>query len=706
MTWDILFIGGENIRKYPFIKQDNIKDCGCACLGMIINFYGGNLPIDQIRDLTKTDKNGTTAFHIIEACKSIGFNAEGIKSSLEQLNKENLILPCIAHVVIDGKYKHFVVIYKIDFKNKKIIIADPSCSIKKITFSEFQKIWSGVLITLYPLKKLPLTQNISFIDFLLKIIKLHKAFIFNIIMLSIFITMFSVISSFYMKNILDAINYNNLTIIFIFFLFINIFKILSDFFRNKLLIYLNQKIDLLLTLDTYKKIISLPYNYYHTRTTGDIISRVNDLSIIRNMITKVSLSLFIDLPLALVTFIIFYIINTKLFFISLIIVFIYLLLMIFSKNRIINNINTIQVNKSETMSYMIETINGFETVKSVGNEAQIIDKFEKKYVKFLKNIFKFDNYNNTISILKDLINAMGYLTIIYVGAKMVILGNLTFGDLLVFVNLLNYFLEPIKNIIDLNSEIKEAKNSLRRILELFKNENKKQTFIDNVKVKEISFNNLSYSYDYKEKQLKKINLKLKKQKILILGKSGSGKSTLFKLLMRYYEIPRNQITINGYDINDYKDDVIKQNFSYISQNEILYTDSIYNNLKIDKNITEEQIIEISKKCFIDEFLNDLGLNMLIEENGYNLSGGQRQRIILARALLKNFEVLIIDEGLSQMDINLERKILKNLFKMYENKMIIVISHRLDNMDLYDRVIELKNGEIVKDVFKNEWYRYI
>lgn len=668
---------------------------------MIINFYGGNLPIDQIRDLTKTDKNGTTAFHIIEACKSIGFNAEGIKTSLEQLNKENLILPCIAHVVIDGKYKHFVVIYKIDFKNKKIIIADPSCSIKKITFSEFQKMWSGVLITLYPLKKLPLTQNISFIDFLLKIIKLHKAFIFNIIMLSIFITMFSVISSFYMKNILDAINYNNLTIIFIFFLFINIFKILSDFFRNKLLIYLNQKIDLLLTLDTYKKIISLPYNYYHTRTTGDIISRVNDLSIIRNMITKVSLSLFIDLPLALVTFIIFYIINTKLFFISLIIVFIYLLLMIFSKNRITNNINTIQVNKSETMSYMIETINGFETVKSVGNEAQIIDKFEKKYVKFLKNIFKFDNYNNTISILKDLVNAIGYLTIIYVGAKMVTLGNLTFGDLLVFVNLLNYFLEPIKNIIDLNSEIKEAKNSLRRILELFKNENKKQTFIDNVKVKEISFNNLSYSYDYKEKQLKNINLKLKKQKILILGKSGSGKSTLFKLLMRYYEIPRNQITINGYDINDYKDDVIKQNFSYISQNENLYTDSIYNNLKIDKNITEEQIIEISKKCFIDEFLNDLGLNMLIEENGYNLSGGQRQRIILARALLKNFEVLIIDEGLSQMDINLERKILKNLFKMYENKMIIVISHRLDNMDLYDRVIELKNGEIVKDVFKNE-----
>lgn len=668
---------------------------------MIINFYGGNLPIDQIRDLTKTDKNGTTAFHIIEACKSIGFNAEGIKSSLEQLNKENLILPCIAHVVIDGKYKHFVVIYKIDFKNNKIIIADPSCSIKKITFSEFQKMWSGVLITLYPLKKLPLTQNISFIDFLLKIIKLHKTFVFNIIMLSIFITIFSVISSFYMKNILDAINYNNLTIIFIFFLFINIFKILSDFFRNKLLIYLNQKIDLLLTLDTYKKIISLPYNYYHTRTTGDIISRVNDLSIIRNMITKVSLSLFIDLPLALVTFIIFYIINTKLFFISLIIVFIYLLLMIFSKNRITNNINTIQVNKSETMSYMIETINGFETVKSVGNEAQIIDKFEKKYVKFLKNIFKFDNYNNTISILKDLVNAMGYLTIIYVGAKMVILGNLTFGDLLVFVNLLNYFLEPIKNIIDLNSEIKEAKNSLRRILELFKNENKKQTFIDNVKVKEIFFNNLSYSYDYKEKQLKKINLKLKKQKILILGKSGSGKSTLFKLLMRYYEIPRNQITINGYDINDYKDDVIKQNFSYISQNEILYTDSIYNNLKIDKNITDEQIIEISKKCFIDEFLNDLGLNMLIEENGYNLSGGQRQRIILARALLKNFEVLIIDEGLSQMDINLERKILKNLFKMYENKMIIVISHRLDNMDLYDRVIELKNGEIVKDVFKNE-----
>ncbi|MCM1371205.1 MAG: peptidase domain-containing ABC transporter [Clostridium sp.] len=691
------------MKKYPFVKQESIKDCGACCLSMLIKYYKGNLPLTNLREFTKTNKNGTTAFHIIEAAKQIGFNATGVKTTIDKITKDNLILPSIAHIVIDNRYKHFVVIYDINFSKRNLLIADPSTGLKKISFEDFEKIWDGILIILYPVKKLPLSKDISIMKFLFEIMKSYRTLIVNTILLSLFVTLFSVISSFYLKYILDGLNYtkNYLLMLFIFFIGINILKVISDFFRNKLVIYLNQKIDLFLTLGVYNKIISLPYNYYHSRATGDIISRLNDLASVREIVTKVALSLFIDLPLAVLSIIILYIINSKLFIISIILVLLYLLIVIIFKKPINNIINIVQVNKSDTMSYMVESINGFETVKNLGNENEIQEKFEKKYVALLKNIFKFDNYSNILYFLKEIINTFGFLIIVFVGSIITFKGEITFGSLLVFTNLLSYFLSPIRTLIDLDPEIKEAKSALKRILELSLEEKKDDGFLEKPEGKIIEFKNLNYTYDDKKMILKNINIKFKREKILILGSSGSGKSTLFKLLMKYYSVPRNSIIIDGFDINDYKNKSINNMISYISQNEILYSDTVYNNLKINKNIKNEDIMDISKMCYVDEFLNELGFNMLIEENGYNISGGQKQRIFLSRALLKNFEILIIDEGLSQMDINLERKILKNIFKKYNDKMIIIISHRTDNMDLYDRVIEIKDGQVVKEISKNE-----
>ena len=178
-----------------------------------------------------------------------------------------------------------------------------------------------------------------------------------------------------------------------------------------------------------------------------------------------------------------------------------------------------------------------------------------------------------------------------------------------------------------------------------------------------------------------------------MGKSGSGKSSLLKLFMKYYDIKRESIYINNNDINDISDFTIKNNICYISQNEILYTDTIRNNICLGRNVKEDKFLHICKICKIEEIIdgNLLGYDTNLEENAHNLSGGQRQRIILARALINNFKILLIDEGLNQLDVNLERIILKELFK--EKKTIIVVSHRIDNMDLYDQVIKFKKGEI-------------
>lgn len=216
----------------------------------------------------------------------------------------------------------------------------------------------------------------------------------------------------------------------------------------------------------------------------------------------------------------------------------------------------------------------------------------------------------------------------------------------------------------------------------------------NIKIK-----NLSLELNNKN-IINNLNLNITEgQKLMIIGKSGSGKSTLFKILMKYYKINRNQIYINDIDYNDYK---TSNGIKYISQQEILFTDTLYNNVNLD-NDDLDKFLEIARICKLDEIIKEenTGYNMLIEENGFNISGGQKQRIILARALMQQFNILLIDEGLNQVDINLERKILKNMFKRFKDKTIIVISHRLENMDLFDQVVELNDGKITNNLIRNE-----
>lgn len=160
------------MKKYKLVKQDNLKDCGVASLATIIKYYKGYVPIEKLREMTKTTKNGTTAYHLVEAAKQLGFNSYGIKCELEDIDMDKITFPLIAYTIINNSYKHFVVIYNIDFKNKKVVIADPMTKIKTMSFDQFKKIFKNILIILYPIKNITCEQkNRKFID------KVKKQFI-------------------------------------------------------------------------------------------------------------------------------------------------------------------------------------------------------------------------------------------------------------------------------------------------------------------------------------------------------------------------------------------------------------------------------------------------------------------------------------------------------------------------------------------------
>ncbi len=694
------------MKKNLIVIQEYAKECGSACLLSIIRYFGGNVSMNYLVDITKTDNKGTNFYNLEVASKKVGLRAKSYKvSEIEQLFliKE----PFITQIIVDG-FTHFVVVYKTT--TNKVILMDPSNGKTVMSVKKFLEIWSGYVMLFEKEKELPTQKEKSYLKkIIVRVLKENKRIILKIWELSIIFTIMTCILAFYISLVINKdIGYdiNNLVVISMIFLNIAMVKVLSDYCRYELLLFLNQKLDLSIMINTFNKILLLPYNYYKTKTTGEVISRINDIISVRNIISKVIIAVCLDMLITIGSALVLMTISIRMFGILLIIIFGYFLVLGISSLFIRKFTNLNQENNAKLNSFLVENISGYETIKGLHIESIIQKKFSKMYSNFLETNLFYERVINLEKLAKEMLEVIMIVLVIFVGIREVNNGNLSLGSFLTFSVLMNYFLEPLKDILTLNKDYFYTKNALKRLENLLEVDSVKFLEHDLKMEGDITVRNLSFSYNYYHDILRDINFKIKKQeKILILGSSGSGKSTLLKILYNYYDIDRNKILIGNNDLMDYGKENIRRNMCYISQNEILYNDTIKNNILLDRDISYDDFLNICHLFYINEIVQDkiLGYDTLLEESGSNISGGERQRIILARTLLKKSELILIDEGFSQIDVNLERKILKNIFEYYKDKMMIIVSHRKENMDLYDKVLMLKDGKIVKNLERNKSY---
>ena len=679
------------MNKFPMVYQHDIKDCGATSLLMIMKHYGGGISLEKLKELTSTNKNGTTGINLVKAAEKLNFTSYGVNGSIYELKEENL--PCIANVILDNKYKHFVVIYKI--KKKSLIILDPAKGIKELKKEDFIKISTNNYIMLKPNKKIPLIKTNNVIKkIIIENIFKNKNKVLLIILFSFIYTVLNIFMSFNFKLIIelgiDYFNKFNIYSLSIIFLIAIIIKEFSDYLRNKIINEFNHNFDFNITKNIYKHLLSLPYIYFKNRTTGETISRLNDIETIKDVVGKLLMTFFIDSILIILVLITLFNINGILTLISIIIICLNIFIINIFKKSMNENIKQTKENYSIINSYTTEVITGIETIKGINKNNYYISNMINKYIKYLSRSIKVNNIFITENFIKDLIQVIGTTIIVLIGAILVIDDKLTITSLITFNGLLFYFLEPIRNIMNLDITIRDAKISINRINELFEIEEENEIKSQEFQTGNISYNNITYSYNDRNIILDNFNLNIKeKERLLIYGKSGSGKSTIARLLVNYIFNYKGEILINGINIKKYSGEVLRDNICYLSQNEYLFTDSILNNITLGE-FNEEKYNEIEKICNIKEIYqnNPLAYNMLLEENGFNISGGERQRIILARALYQDKEIYIFDESFSEIDIELEKKIMTNIFKKYENKTFIVISHRFNNNHLYTRKIKL------------------
>lgn len=488
--------------------------------------------------------------------------------------------------------------------------------------------------------------------------------------------------------------------------------------------YLNLRIVCDIRNILYRHVLRLPLTYYDKNKSGAIVARIyNDAAQIKNSLSGTLSKLFME-PFRLLFFIVLLlIINVKL---TLLVFLIYpvLALIIVKIGLSVKRRSRRWLNKfSDLLAILSETIQGIRAVKMFNMNEMENRKFERQNQLFLKSHFRSDQMKGLLSPLTEVLAVYVTSLLLWYGGRQVLSDHSTFEatDFFRFLFILFSSYQPLKILGSINNTVQGGVAAAERIFELLDTPEEDlahhQIKGPPVFKERIHFNSVEFTYPQTENQvLKRVSFTVEKeQTVAIVGSSGAGKSTILDLLPRFYEIQRGQILIDEKDIHDFNLVALRKLFGIVSQETILFNDTVRNNIAYGtEHMSEEKIREAAQTANALQFIEKLpeGMDTVIGERGISLSGGQRQRLAIARALLQNPPILILDEATSSLDTESERHVQQAINILMKNRTTLVVAHRLSTIHHADKIIVLENGVVVEQgtheelLAQNNRYKYL
>lgn len=609
-----------------FVPQMDSRDCGVAALASIAKYYGSDYSLAHLRELAKTNKEGTTAFGIVKAAKEMGFETRPIQADMTLFDMKDIPYPFIVHVTKDGKLQHYYVVYQV--KKDYLVIGDPDPTVKitKMKKEKFASEWTGVTIFLAPEpsykphkdKKNGLT---SFSPLIFK----QRSLIFYIVLASLLVTLINIGGSYYLQGILDEYIPNQmrstLGIISIGLIITYILQQMMSFSRDYLLTVLSQRLTIDVILSYIRHIFELPMSFFATRRTGEVISRFTDANSIIDALVSTILSLFLDISILIIVGSVLLVQNTNLLLLSLVSVPIYIVIILAFLKPFEKMNNDVMQSNSMVSSAIIEDINGIETIKSLSSEEARYQKIDSEFVDCLDKSFKLSKYSIFQGTLKQGAQLILNIVILWFSAQLVMKNKISVGQLITFNTLLSYFTNPLENIINLQTKLQSAKVANNRLNEVYLVESEfqnKQVLTDSQFLNgDICFEELSYKYGFGRDTLSDINLTIKTcDKISLVGISGSGKTTLAKMIVNFFDPYKGRITINNDDLKMIDKKMLRQHVNYLPQQAYIFSGSILENLTLGANqaIAQEGIINACDMAEIREDIEQMPMGYLMGQD--------------------------------------------------------------------------------------------
>jgi len=704
------------LKKFPFYKQADSKDCGPTCLKIIAKHYKKPIPIQLLRSLSETTRSGSSLLGISNAAEKLGFRSLGVKITLDQLQEE-VPLPCILH----WNKNHYVVLYKIS--RGVFYISDPAHGILKYSKEELLKFWIGNNATetteegiALLLETTPKFYEENFDDekknfgfaFIFKYVYRYKKFIVQLIIGLLAGSLLQVVFPFLTQSVVDVgiktgdINFIYLILIAQIALFMG--RTGVEVIRSWILLHLSTRINISLISDFFIKLMNLPISFFDVRMTGDILQRINDHRRIERILTTSSLNvLFSMVNLVVFGFVLAYY-SFQIFGIFLLgsVLYFFWIVIFLKKRADLDYKRFSQV--SQEQSKVIELINGMQEIKLHNAEKQKRWSWEFMQARLFKISIESLALEQYQSVGSGFINELKNILITILSATLVINGDLLLGEMFAVTYIVGQLNSPISQLISFIRELQDARISLDRLGEIHNKEDEEggdDTKITDIpKDSDFDIKDISFRYIGSDvKVLHDLSLHIPANKVTaIVGVSGSGKTTLMKILLKFYEPNEGIIKIGSADLKNISQYSWRASCGVVMQEGYVFNDTIANNIAVgDDYVDKKKLAHAVEVANIKEYIESLPLsyNTKIGMEGVGLSTGQKQRLFIARAVYKDPHFLFFDEATSALDANNEKVIMEKLDEFFKNRTAVVIAHRLSTVKNADQIVVLDQGKIVE-----------
>ncbi|MEH2237041.1 peptidase domain-containing ABC transporter [Nostoc sp.] len=691
------------IRRYPFFAQQSGSDCGAACLVMVSRYWGKNFSLNRLRDMANVDRNGSSLRGLSAAAESIGFSTRPVKASLDQLAKQKL--PAIAH----WEGNHYIVVYEITPKH--VIVGDPAIGQRSLSHTEFKANWIGYTLLLQPTAMLKDTKETStpFWQFF-ELLKPHSLVILEVFIASVFIQIFGLVTPLFTQLILDRVVVQRseltLTAVGLGLLIFSLFRVAMTGLRQYLLDHTANKLDLALIVGFIRHTLRLPLSYFESRYVGDIISRVQENRKIQRFLSGEALSILLDLVTIFIYLGLMFWYSWKMALLVLVIIPPFFLLALIATPFLQKISREIFTAVAKESSYLIEALSGVRTVKSTAVEQTVRWHWEELLSKEVKTNFSGQIISNRLQIFSNTIEAVVTTILLWFGAYQVIHNQLTIGQLVAFNMLLGNIITPFQRLTVLWNQLQEVVIAVERINDVLDAE-PEEDLQHQVRQSlppiqgNIRFDNVTFRYHPESdiNVLENLSFEIHSgQMVALVGRSGSGKTTISKLVLGLYTPTDGKVLIDGHDITSLSLRSLREQVGVVDQDTFLFGGTIRESISLaHPGATLAEIIEAARLAGADQFIKNLpmGYESQIGEGGGMLSGGQRQRIAIAKALLGNPKLLILDEATSHLDAESERIIQTNLNTILQGRTTLVIAHRLSTVRNADLILVLDRGVLIE-----------
>ncbi len=687
--------------KTPAVLQLEAAECGAASLSMVLGYFGRHLPLEELRTACGVSRDGSKASNILKAARAYGLEARGLKAEPENLR--DLKLPMIAFV----NFNHFLVVEGI--RGNTVYLNDPASGPRKVGMDEFNEMFTGVVLTFARGAEFVRgNSRPSIVNSLYARLSGYKIPLLFVFLVSLSIVLPGIVVPVFSRIFIDFILVRGLDDwLLVLMLGMGITAIIR-FVLAEMQSHTLARISIALASDTSRKflshLLSLPISFFDQRFAGEIAQRMSLNGELAHLLTGEFVRAAISALMALFFLAVMYFYHVTLALLIAALAIINLVFLLASSRYLTNKYRKISIDSGKFQSSVIAGLRDIETFKASGNEDTLFTRWSGLYANVANGEHEVDRVQSWLGAVPALLQALSVATVLIIGGRAVMDGQMTLGMLVAFQSLAASFMAPVAQLTNFGSQLLQIKSYMTRlddVLAQAPDARFNASVNNNVKTLphgEVTLDGVSFGYTPLDDPLiQNLSLNITPgSRIALVGASGSGKSTIGKLIAGLVSPRDGRLCLDGKPVHEWPRNVFAARFSYVDQKIALFEGTVRENLTLwDETINEQAIVKAARDAGIHEVISARpgGYDAIVRESGRNFSGGERQRLELARALSTDPAVIVLDEATSALDPITEKQVMDAIRR--RGTTCIIIAHRLSTIRDCDEIIVLNQGLTVE-----------